>query len=112
MTVPHPYRYVALWTGMPQMNDPQNKLPSDDAGMNPREIEESIKRIENDMYYSSDSIMVRLGRIEEKLENVTTKEDTEKLKSELIAHSNSQFRWTTGLFVSGVGVILAVLKLT
>ena len=84
--------------------------------MNPREVEESIKRIENDMYYDSESILVRLARIEVKLENVATKEDldmkTTGLKAELIAHSNSQFRWTTGLFVSGVGVILAVLKLT
>ena len=99
-----------------QMADSKSKLPSDEPGMNPREVEESIKRIENDMYYDSDSIMVRLARIEEKLENVATKEDLEMkttgLKSELIAHSNSQFRWTTGLFVSGVGVILAVLKLT
>ena len=94
------------------MNDPKRKLPPDDTEMNLRKIEESLKRIENDMYYSSDNIMVRLGRIEEKLEHVTTKEDTEKSKSELIAHSNSQFRWTTGMFVSGVGVILAVLKLT
>ena len=84
--------------------------------MNPREVEESIKRIENDMYYDSESILVRLARIEVKLENVATKEDldmkTTGLKAELIAHSNSKFRCTTGLFVSGVGVILAVLKLT
>ena len=45
--------------------------------MNPREIEESIKRIEIDMYYDPDSIMVRLARIEEKLENVVRKEDLE-----------------------------------
>ena len=63
--------------------------------------------------------MIRLGRIEEKLEKVATREDfgclnmdMEGLKSELIAHSNLLFRWTIGLFVSGVGVILAVLKLT
>ncbi len=98
------------------MDDPKRKLPPGDTEMTPRKIEESLKRIENDMYYDSDSIMVRLARIEEKLENVATKEDLEMkttgLKTELIAHSNSQFRWTTGLFVSGVGVILAVLKLT
>ena len=98
------------------MNDPKSKLPSDDTGMNPREIEESIKRIENDMYYDSDSIMVRLARIEEKLENVATKEDLEMkttgLKSELIAHSNSQFRWTIGIFIVGAGVLLTVLKIS
>ena len=98
------------------MNESESKRPTDDTSMNPRKVEESIKRIENDMYYDSDSIMVRLARIEEKLENVATKEDLEMkttgLKSELIAHSNLLFRWTIGLFVSGVGVILAVLKLT
>lgn len=55
----------------------ENKLQSDDSRMNPREIEESIKRIEIDMYYDPDSIMVRLARIEEKLENVVRKEDLE-----------------------------------
>ncbi len=98
------------------MNDPKNKLPSDDTGTNPREIEESIKRIENDMYYDSDSIMVRLARIEEKLENVVTKEDLEMnmmgLKVELIANFNSTFRWTIGIFIVGAGVLLTVLKIT
>ena len=59
------------------MADPENKLPSDNSRMNPREIEESIKRIEIGMYYDPDSIMVRLARIEEKLENVVRKEDLE-----------------------------------
>ncbi len=98
------------------MDDPKRKLPPGDTGMNPREVEESIKRIENDMYYDSDSIMVRLARIEEKLENVATKEDLEMkttgLKSELIAHSNSQFRWTIGIFIVGAGVSLTVLKIS
>ena len=98
------------------MDDPKRKLPPDDTGMNPRKIEESLKRIENDMYYDSDSIMVRLARIEEKLENVATKEDLEikttGLKAELIAHSNSTFRWTIGLYMVGAGVLLTVLKLT
>ena len=98
------------------MNDSESKRPTDDTSMNPREIEVSVKRIENDMYYDSDSIMVRLARIEEKLENVATKEDLEMkttgLKSELIAHSNSQFRWTIGIFIVGAGVLLTVLKIT
>ena len=98
------------------MNDSESKRPTDDTSKNPREIEVSVKRIENDMYYDSDSIMVRLARIEEKLENVATKEDLEMkttgLKSELIAHSNSQFRWTIGIFIVGAGVLLTVLKIS
>ena len=98
------------------MDDPKRKLPPGDTGKNSQEVEESIKRIENDMYYDSDSIMVRLARIEEKLENVATKEDLEMkttgLKSELIAHSNSQFRWTIGIFIVGAGVLLTVLKIS
>lgn len=60
--------------------------------------------------------MVRLARIEEKLEHVVTKEDLEKkttgLKAELIAHTNSIFQWTIGIYLLGVGVLLAVLKIT
>lgn len=156
------------------------------------EIETSIKRIEEDLYYSADNIKVRLARIEEKLEHVATREDMVKLegtmrgdmenlriatredmeklriamredmvklevsmrddmeklegtmrddmaefksdtrndmaklntkvellrmdmerqKTDLIAHTNAQFRWTAGLIVSVAGVIVAVLKLT
>lgn len=145
------------------------------------EIETSIKRIEEDLYYSTDNIKVRLARIEEKLEHVATREDMVKLestmrddmeklriamredmeklngatrhdmekqhgtmrddmaefksdtrndmanlntkvellrmdmerqKTDLIAHTNTQFRWTAGLIVSVAGVIVAVLKLT
>ncbi len=68
------------------------------------------------LYYDTDSIKVRLARIEEKLENVATKEDLEMkttgLKAELIAHSNAMFRWTIGIFIMGAEVLLAILKLT
>ncbi len=98
------------------MNDPKNKLPSDDTGMNPREIEKSIRRIENDLYFGSGSINDLLSRIEEKLENVVTKEDLEEnmmeLKAELISNSNATFRWTIGVFIMGSGVLLAILKIT
>ena len=117
----------------------KSKLPSGDTGMSPRETEESIKRTEDDLYFSSDNIKIRLTRIEEKLEHVATRDDLknfatrddmekfkvtmrgdmgrlqsdmERLRSELIAHSNTLFRWSIGVFVSGLGVILTVLKLT
>ena len=38
------------------MNDSESKRPTDDTSMNPREIEVSVKRIENDLYFSSDSV--------------------------------------------------------
>ena len=112
------------------MNNPKSKRPAGDTGMSRRGTAGSIKRIEDDLYYSSDNIKIRLTRIEEKLEHVATREDMdrfkiathedmgrlkmdmERQKSELIAHSNTQFRWTVGLFVSVAGVILTVLKLT
>ncbi|MCY3773607.1 MAG: hypothetical protein OXG98_16500 [Gemmatimonadetes bacterium] len=114
------------------MNDQKSKRPPENTGMSSREIEESIKRIENDLYYSSDSVLVRLTRIEEKLEHVATREDLkhfatredmekfkltihgdmERLRTELTAHSNTLFRWTIGILVSGLGAILTVLKLT
>ena len=43
--------------------------------MSSREIEASIRRIEDDLYFGSDNIKVRLTRIEEKLEHVTTRDD-------------------------------------
>ena len=68
------------------------------------------------LYYNADSIMVRLARIEDKLENMVIKEDLEMnttgLKAELIAHANSTFRWTIGIFTIGAGVLLTVLKTT
>ena len=133
------------------MNDQKSKRPSGDAGMSSREIEASIKRIEDDLYFSPDNIGVRLARIEGKLEHVATREDMDRLKiatrddmeklnvairddmeklnvaihddmeklktdlerqiTELKAHSNTQFRWTVGLFVSVAGVIVTVVKL-
>ena len=144
------------------MNDQKRKLPSSDAGMSSRELEASIRRIEDDLYFNPDNIGVRLTRIEEKLEHVATHGDIDRLKiatrddmeklriatrddmeklriamrddmeklddaihddmeklktdlerqiTELKSHTNSQFRWTVGLFVSVAGVIVAVIKL-
>lgn len=84
------------------------------------EIRGLVLRVQGDLYFGpendADSIMVRLARIEEKLENVVTKEDLEMkttgLKAELIAHSNATFRWTIGIFIMGAGILLAILKLT
>lgn len=65
--------------------------------------------------YDSDRIKVRLARIEKKLQNVVTKEDlevkTKGLSAVLIAHANTTFRWTIGLYMLVAGVLLAVLKL-
>ena len=116
--------------------------------MSSREIEASIRRIEDDLYFGSDNIMIRLTRIEEKLERVVTRddlkafatrddlkafvtrddlmvfatkedlkafatrEDLAELRTEMIALVHTQFRWTIGVVVSCMGVILAVLKLT
>ena len=82
--------------------------------MSPREIEQSINRIEIDMYYNSDNITVRLVRIEEKLEDVVTKVDLEmkatELNAELIALTNSTFRWSIGIFTIEAGVFPTELK--
>ncbi|MDE2847127.1 MAG: hypothetical protein OXO51_10500 [Gemmatimonadota bacterium] len=57
------------------MNDQKRKRPTGNTMMSSREIEESIRRIEDDLYYSSDNIKIRLTRIEEKLEHVVTRDD-------------------------------------
>ena len=162
------------------MNDTQSKRKTDDTDMDLRDIADSIKRIEDDLYFSADNIKVRLARIEEKLEHVATRDDLDQFKvtmrddmdkfkvtmrddmdkmnsalrddmdkmnsalrddmagfksdtrsgmaklntkverlrmdmelqkTELIAHMNTQFRWTVGLLVSVAGVIVTVLKL-
>lgn len=94
------------------MNNPKNKRPSGAAGMSRRGTAESIKRIENELYFNTDSISVRLGRIEEKMENVATKEDMERFKAELTANLLSIFRWTIAVFILGAGALLTVLKIT
>lgn len=98
--------------------------------MSSREIEASIGRIEDDLYFGSDNIKIRLTRIEEKLEHVVTRDDLKafatredlkafatrddlaELRTEMIALVHTQFRWTIGVVVSCMGVILTVLKLT
>ncbi len=63
------------------MNDQKRKLPSSDAGMSFRELEASIRRIEDDLYFNPDNIGVRLTRIEEKLEHVAMTPFTTTWKS-------------------------------
>ncbi len=62
------------------MNDTQSKRKTDGTDMDQRETAESIKRIEDDLYFSADNIKVRLARIEGKLEHVATREDIDRLK--------------------------------
>lgn len=57
------------------MNNPKSKRPTGGTGMSSREIEASIRRIEDDLYFGSDNIKIRLTRIKEKLEHVTTRDD-------------------------------------
>jgi len=126
------------------MNDQKRKRPTGNTVMSSREIAESIRRIEDDLYYSSDNIKIRLTRIEEKLEHVVTRDDLkafatrddlkafatredlgvlrtdmermrtdmERMRTDMIAHSNTLFRWSIGIFVTGLGAILTVMKLT
>ena len=126
------------------MNDQKRKRPTGNTVMSSREIAESIRLIEDDLYYSSDNIKIRLTRIEEKLEHVVTRDDLkafatrddlkafatredlgvlrtdmermrtdmERTRTDMIAHSNTLFRWSIGIFVTGLGAILTVMKLT
>ena len=126
------------------MNDQKRNRPTGNTGMSSWEIAESIRRIEDDLYYSSDNIKIRLTRIEEKLEHVVTRDDLkafatredlkafatredlgvlgtdmermrtdmERMRTDMFAHSNSLFRWSIGIFVTGFGAILIVMKLT
>ena len=126
------------------MNHSKNKRRTGNAASSRRGTAESIRRIEDDLYYSSDNIKIRLTRIEEKLEHVVTRDDLkafatrddlkafatredlgvlrtdmermrtdmERTRTDMIAHSNTLFRWSIGIFVTGLGAILTVMKLT
>ena len=85
------------------MNDQKSKLPSGDAGMSPRETEDSIKRIEDDLYYSADNIKVRLAGIEYKLQDVATREDIANMKISVI-------RWFIGSILTLAGIMVTAFK--
>ena len=85
------------------MNDQKSKLPSGDTGMSPRETEDSIKRIEDDLYYSADNIKVRLARIEYKLQDVATREDIANMKISVI-------RWFIGSILTLAGIMVTAFK--
>lgn len=83
------------------------------------EIEASIKRIEDDLYFGLDNIKIRLTRIEEKLDNGVPSQDLgqsefdiDEIISDLKSHMKNRFRWTVVTFVSCSGIFLIVMKLT
>ena len=55
------------------MNENKEKPPRGKQGPSTAEIKRSIDRIEGDLYHGADSIWVRLGKVEEKLNHVATK---------------------------------------
>ena len=80
------------------MNNPKNKRPSGAQGMSRRGTAESIKRIENDLYFDTDNIKVRLDRIEQKLQDLATREDIANMKISVI-------RWFVGSMLALAGIL-------
>lgn len=66
--------------------------------MSRRGTAESIKRIENDLYFDTDNIKVRLDRIEQKLQDLATREDIANMKISVI-------RWFVGSMLALAGIL-------
>lgn len=101
------------------MNVQKRKRSPDNTRMSSREIERSIRRIEDELYFGSDNIKIRLTRIEEKLDIVVPSQDLgrsefdiDQIISDLKSHMSNRFRWTVVTFVSCSGIFLIVMKLT
>ena len=101
------------------MNFQKRKRSPGDTRMSSREIERSIRRIEDELYFGSDNIKIRLTRIEDKLDIVVPSQDLghsefdiDEIISDLKSHLNNQFRWTVVTFLSCSVIFLTVMKLT
>ncbi|MCY3773608.1 MAG: hypothetical protein OXG98_16505 [Gemmatimonadetes bacterium] len=70
--------------------------------MSRRGTAESIKRIENDLYFDTDNIKVRLGRIEHKLQDFATREDIANMKISVI-------RWFMGSMLALAGILAGII---
>lgn len=55
------------------MSESKDKTSRSKQGNSTTEIKRSIDRIEGDLYYGAESIWIRLGKVEEKLNHVATK---------------------------------------
>ena len=55
------------------MSENKDKTSRGKQGNSTTEVKRSIERIEGDLYHGTESIWVRLGKVEEKLNHVATK---------------------------------------
>ncbi len=55
------------------MSESKDKTSRGKQGNSTTEIKRSIDRIEGDLYHGAESIWIRLGKVEEKLNNLATK---------------------------------------
>ena len=55
------------------MSESKDKTSRGKQGNSTKEIKRSIDRIEGDLYHGAESIWIRLGKVEEKLNNLATK---------------------------------------
>ena len=101
------------------MNVQKRKRSPDNTRMSSRETAESIRRIEEELFFGSDNIKIRLTRIEEKLDIVVPSQDLgrsefdiDEIISDLKAHLNNRFRWTVVTIVSCTAIVIFVMKLT
>ncbi|MDE2848110.1 MAG: hypothetical protein OXO51_15485 [Gemmatimonadota bacterium] len=57
------------------MNNPVSKRTPEEPGSSQAEIQRFIRQVGDDLYFGADNIRVKLGRIEEKLNDTARKED-------------------------------------
>ena len=101
------------------MNVQKRKRPTGNTRMSSRETAESMRRIEEELFFGSDNIKIRLTKIEEKLDIVVPSQDLgrsefdiDEIISDMKAHLTNRFRWTVATVVSCSGIIIIVMKLT
>ncbi len=84
----------------------------------PEGIKVDVNRLMDEVFYSDGSIRDRLKAIEEKMENVATKADIDELRKDISDKILEHLKWsktkigvTYGLILTGMGVLIGLIRL-
>ena len=85
------------------MNNPVSKRAPEEPELSKAVIQHFIRQVGDDLYFGTDNIRVRLGRIEENLKNTATKEDIANIKIRVLVGAG-----TAGLSLPGAAGAVVV----
>ena len=71
--------------------------------MTQAEIRGFVRRVQDDLYFGPESVRVVLGRVDERLRNMATREDIANMKFSMI-------KWYIGSLITLAGIIVAAFK--